>query len=103
MAVRMTADTTTSAPCPKRSLIALGKLLDASNLAAPALSAHKNAIEAKRADEAAKSKSTSSVAHSSTLSAPLIMDTLQTSSDSDLELQQPHKCFNTHKTFYTDI
>ena len=94
----MTADATSSASRPKRSLTASGKLLDASNSAAPALSAHKHAIEAKRADEAAKSKSTSSAASradSATPSSPPIMDSLQIGSDSDLESQRPRKHFNT--------
>ena len=106
----MTADAALSASRPKRSLTASGKLLDASNSAAPALSAHKHAIEARRADEATKSKSTLSVASpadlsvpTSTSSSPPITDTLQTGSDSDPESQQPRKCFNTHSTFYTDI
>ena len=51
----MTTNTASSAPRPKRLLTASGKLLDASNSAAPTLSAHKHAIEAKRAsDDAAK-------------------------------------------------
>ena len=90
----MTADATLSASCPKRVLTASRKLLDASNLAAPALSAHKDAIEARQAHEAAKSKSTLSVASpadlsalTSTPSSPLITDSLQTGSDSDLKLQ----------------
>ena len=106
----MTADAASSSSRPKRSLTASGKLLDASNSAAPALSAHKHAIEARRADEAAKSKSTLSVASladssvpTSTPSSPLITDSLETGSDSDLESQRPRKCFNTHSTFYTDI
>jgi hypothetical protein len=103
----MTAD---AAPHPKRSLTASGKLLDASNSAAPALSAHKHAIEARRADEAAKSKSASSVASQAdsavptlTPSSPPITDSLQIDSDSDLESQRPRKHFNTPCTFYTDL
>ena len=106
----MTADATLSASCPKWVPTASGKLLDASNSAAPALSAHKDAIEAKRAHEAAKSKSTLSVASladssapTSTPSSPLITDSLQTGSESDLESQWPCKHFNMHGTFYTDI
>ena len=66
----MTADATSSASHPKRLLMASGKLLDASNSAAPALSAHKHAIEVRRADKAAKSKSTLSVASPADLSVP---------------------------------
>ena len=111
----MTADATLSASRPKRVPTASGKLLDASNSAAPALSAHKNAIEAKRlADEAATASkrqatasSTLSVASQADLAVPAltplslgIADTQQISSDSDLESQRPHKFFDTRHIPY---
>lgn len=104
------------APHPKHVLTASRKLLDATNLAVPTLSTHKHAIEVKRADNTTKRQA--AAASLSVASGPLIPTLMtsspspalvtdvpeipQTGSDSDLESQQPHKCFNAHSTFYTE-
>jgi hypothetical protein len=101
----MTTNGASSAPRPKRLLTASGKLLDTSNSAAPTLSAHKHAIEAKRAsDDAAKRQASTSLsvvsdapnatsAHSSPPATEAITDPQAISSDSDAESQQPRECF----------
>lgn len=104
-----------------------GKLLDASNSAAPTLTAHKHAIEAKRADEAAKqqerqletlqalqpSSSMISLPESqpdtatlaSTPSFPSITSTPENDADAgelDSESEQPCRCFITQRHRSTD-
>ncbi|KAF8241165.1 hypothetical protein L208DRAFT_11685 [Tricholoma matsutake] len=97
----MTTNTAPSAPRPKRLLTASGKLLDTSNSAAPTLSAHRQAIQAKRAEVAAAaaeqsqpltSSRPSEVAYpTSTPSTPPATEVLGSEVDLDLEHQQPHK------------
>jgi hypothetical protein len=83
---------------PKHLLTASGKLLDASNSAAPTLSAHKHAIEAKRAsDDAAITKrhqASDKPIPTSTPSSPPLTATQEICSDSDQDSQQPCKSFN---------
>ena len=112
-----------TAPCPKQLLTASGKLLDASNSAAPTLTAHKHAIEAKRADDAAKrhghqhlapTPSESSRGSQSDATTPSLATAppsefpdsppvANESDESDFERQQPHRCFGTHHHCKTDF
>jgi hypothetical protein len=98
LSLMMATDIASSAPRPKRLQTASGKLLDASNSATPTLSAHKHAIEAKRASDAATSSlsvpASDTPIPTSTPSSPPVTDAaLDISSDSDQESQQPRKCF----------
>jgi hypothetical protein len=87
-----------SVPRPRRVTIASGKLLDASNSAAPTLTSHKHAIEAKRADDAAKQAShqidVAASAPSSPVAAVQPVPSIDDDADtSDFEREKPSKCF----------
>jgi hypothetical protein len=88
-------------PRPKRVVIPSGKLLDTSNSAAPTLSSHKQAIDTRRADDAAKQVShqvdmAASASVASAPSSPLAAAVPGIDDDadaSDLERERPSKCF----------
>jgi hypothetical protein len=85
-----------SASRPKRVPIASGKLLDASNSATPTLTFHKHAIEAKRADDAAKQGSHEvDVGMASAPSSPVAaVSSIDSEADaSDFEREKPSTCF----------
>ena len=88
-----------SAQCPKRVLMASGKLLDTSNSAVPTLSSYWQAILAKQAEDAAAEATEQSP--TSTPSTPPVTEVIDSDPDSDLEHQQPreHSTFNVHCNF----
>jgi hypothetical protein len=98
----MTTNADLSAQRPKRVLTASGKLLDTSNSAAPTLSSHRQAILAKRAEDAAAEAAEKSP--TSTPSTPPITEVIDSDPDSDPEHQQPreHSAFNVHCNFSTN-
>lgn len=88
-------------PRPRRVLVASGKLLDASNSAAPTLTFHKQAVEARRADDAAKRRLQPDTAPpASTASAPssppvgAIPDADTDAVVSDFESERPRECLD---------